>query len=319
MAISKNLTVEQWALQWERRAAAGKSAKEKESIHNALHNHILPYIGNMQLNEVSYSDTSDIMEIISECSYSLRSKVLRTMRNLFNAARYEKLIDENPCYDLKAGKDDTQERVALTPEQQTRLEEAVHGTRSEAFVLIGLYTGLRRSEILALQWDCVHLDADIPYLTVSRALRWSHNQPKVSRILKSKAAFRSIPLPKGLVDFLRELSISQTGAYLVGGSQPLTESQFKNLWQIIKRRTTFDPTKLGTKVPRHNTTLSLDFQVTSHQLRHTYITRLVMGGANIKHVQYLAGHSSPMVTLKIYTHLVENSPEELAKSVTKVF
>ena len=44
------------------------------------------------------------------------------------------------------------------------------------FVMIGLYAGLRREEILALQWASVYLDAEAPYLTVRRAWHTEHNR-----------------------------------------------------------------------------------------------------------------------------------------------
>ena len=70
------------------------------------------------------------------------------------------------------------EKEPLTAEQQARLVAAVRGTRAAQFVMIGLYTGLRREEILGLEWDCVHLDASPPYIAVRRALRWGDgNQP----------------------------------------------------------------------------------------------------------------------------------------------
>ena len=146
---------------------------------------------------------------------------------------------------------------------------------------------MRREEILALRWDCIDLEAEAPYLYVQRALRWEHNRPCVSDTLKSPTAKRKLPLPQKLVGHLA--SLPKDEGFLFGGAQPLSCTQFRHLWKIVSKR--------------------LDFHVTSHQLRHTYITRLVLGGVNLKYVQYLAGHSSLNVTLKIYTHiLAENIP-----------
>lgn len=59
--------------------------------------------------------------------------------------------------------------------------------------------------------------------------------------------------------------------------------------------------------------------ITPHQLRHTYITELILSGANIKTVQYLAGHKNVKLTLDIYTHLIENQPIDTAPTVIKAF
>ena len=66
--------------------------------------------------------------------------------------------------------------------------------------MIGLYAGLRREEILALQWDSVYLDAEAPYLTVRRAWHTEHNRPVILTELKTKAAERNIPLPTCLAE-----------------------------------------------------------------------------------------------------------------------
>ena len=60
-------------------------------------------------------------------------------------------------------------------EQVERLLDAIRGLPPYVFVMIGLYAGLRREEILALQWDSVYLDTDAPYLTVRRAWHTEHN------------------------------------------------------------------------------------------------------------------------------------------------
>ena len=70
--------------------------------------------------------------------------------------------------------------------------------------MLGLYAGLRREEILALQWDCVFLDEEAPYLSVRRAWHSEHNRPVISTELKTKAAKRDIPLPDQLRQCLRE-------------------------------------------------------------------------------------------------------------------
>ena len=57
---------------------------------------------------------------------------------------------------------------------------------------------------------------------------------------------------------------------------------------------------------------SLDFQVTPHQLRHTYITNLIHASVDPKTVQYLAGHENSKITMDIYAKVKYNKPDELA-------
>lgn len=322
-------TVEEYARQWLEIASAGKGYKYREQLSTCVKVHIVPALGPLYLQEVRYDDCAALMAGLAGRSSSLQSKVLGTLRQIFTAAQKSRLIRDNPCDDLKAAGVKAKEKAALSASQIKTLEEAVAGTPAETVVLLGLYAGLRREEMLGLAWDCVELDGDTPFLTVTRALRWEHNRPIVSDKLKSKAARRTIPLPGKLRDHLAALP--RTGAYVVGG-EPVTETQWRNIWSYIENRQTGEKTyrtrdgkkktirrELGQVSRGHHSAYTIDFEVTPHQLRHTYITNLILGGANIKRVQYLAGHSNIRVTMEIYTHLVERSPEALAGDVLKVF
>ena len=66
--------------------------------------------------------------------------------------------------------------------------------------------------------------------------------------------------------------------------------------------------KLGETVRNSRVQITIDFAVTPHILRHTYITNPILSGANIKVMQYLAGHSKAEITLNIYAHHIERSP-----------
>ena len=64
---------------------------------------------------------------------------------------------------------------------------------------------------------------------------------------------------------------------------------------------------------------SLDFEVTPHQLRHTYITNLIHSSVDPKTVQYLAGHESSKITMDIYAKVKYNRPDELVRTMGGAF
>ena len=90
-------------------------------------------------------------------------------------------------------------------------------------------------------------------------------------------------------------------------SQNLDDSKFMD-YRLEKLKDASDTVKY-----------TIDFKVTPHILRHTYITNLLLSGADVKTVQYLAGHERASITLDIYTHLVYNKPEELMEKVQRAF
>lgn len=230
------------------------------------------------------------------------------------------------------------DKEALSDEQVVLLLDSIKGLPPYVFVMLGLYAGLRREEILALKWDCVFLDVEAPYLSVRRAWHTEHNRPVILTELKTKAANRDVPLPKCLVECLKEAKEKSTSEYVVANSEgePLSYTQFKRVWQYIVTRSTKERTYVryvnGEKIKHtispvlgevapHNgkVTYSMDFQVTPHQLRHTYITNLIYAQVDPKTVQYLAGHENSKITMDIYAKVKYNKPKELAAVVNGAF
>lgn len=291
------------------------------------------------LNRKREDDIKLAMVNVSSKSCSVYRSVQMLYKCIFYSAVESKIIDSCPCETLssKGGKPQN-EREALTDEQVDKLLVAIKGLPPYVFVMIGLYAGLRREEILALKWDCVFLDAEAPYLSVQRAWHSEHNRPVISSDLKTKSARRDIPLPSVLTECLREAKEVATSEYVVANRDggPLSYTQFKRVWQYIVTRSTKERTyvryingqkiqrtvtpKLGEKAAHNgNVVYTLDFQVTPHQLRHTYITNLIYSGADPKTVQYLAGHKHSKITMDIYAKVKYNKPKELSSVVNKAF
>ena len=250
------------------------------------------------------------------------------------------MIEDNPTVYLtaKGGGVPQTDKIPLTDEQVDRLLAAIKGLPPYVFVMLGLYAGLRREEILALQWDSVYLDTDAPYLTVRRAWHTEHNRPVILMELKTKAAERNIPLPVCLAECLREAKAASISEYVVANrdGEPLSYTQFKRLWQYIVTRTTKERSYyryengkrikhtvkpvLGEKAAHNGKVVySLDFEVTPHQLRHTYITNLIHASVDPKTVQYLAGHESSKITMDIYAKVKYNRPEDVVKTMGGAF
>lgn len=138
---------------------------------------------------------------VSKMSEGLYNKVNMLFKCIFYSAERSQLLDYNPSVGISAkGGKTTKKKDALTDEQVSVLLDTVKGLPPYVFIMIGLYAGLRREEILPLQWDCVFLDATTPYISVQRAWRAYHSKPEISTVLKTKAARRDVPIPKCLVD-----------------------------------------------------------------------------------------------------------------------
>ena len=302
--------------------------------------HIIAELGDKRMGEVSLDDIQLALVSVSKKSASVYKSVVILYKSIFRAAKESRIIDNNPTIYLttKGGGVPQKDKAALTDEQVERLLDAVEGLPTYVFVMLGLYAGLRREEILALKWDSVYLDGNFPYLTVRRAWHTENNRPVILEELKTKAAERNIPLPTCLAECLKETKENSTSEYVVPNrdGDPLSYTQFKRLWQYVVTRTvkersyyryedgkrvkhTVTPV-LGEKAAHNgNVVYSLDFEVTPHQLRHTYITNLIHSSVDPKTVQYLAGQESSKITMDIYAKVKYNRPDELVRTMGNAF
>lgn len=331
----QNPTVAEYCEKWLLMKSAKVSAATLRGYASRMNNYIVKPLGDMYLSDVTADDIRLALIPLSKKSEGMYNTVNMLFKCIFYSAERSQLLDYNPSAGIsgKGGKP-TKDKDALTDEQVTTILNAVRGLPPYVFIMIGLYSGLRREEILALQWDCVFLDVPTPYISVRRAWRTEHNRPVISTVLKTKAAKRDVPIPKCLVDCLLEVKATSISEYVIADSkgQPLSYSQFQRVWHYVtvrstKERTyykyvngqsikyTVKPSLGGHQKNNPKIVYSMDFDVTPHQLRHTYITNLLYAGVDPKTVQYLAGHENSKTTMDIYAKVKYNKPEELVSVV----
>ncbi len=266
--------------------------KSQEMVKYILNQHILPVIGGYRLQDITPMQIHAIMSGLVGKSNSLQSKVLINLRSIFKAAQENGLIVRSPVSSmLKPGGKKTQEKAALTPQECEKLIERVMNPRARTFLLIALNTGMRRGEILALKWADVDFNKKIIHVRRNAVLL--RGGTKLSDELKTKAGRRDIPLTETLEAHLLAEKKRTHSQYILAmqNHQPMTDSSYKSMWRLIER-----------ELPERH--------VTAHILRHTYITRLFEAGLDIKEIQYLAGHSSVDMTLRVYTHYDRASREQ---------
>ncbi len=336
----KSPTVAEYCEKWLLMQSVHVRATTLTDYTSKVRRHIIKELGDMYMADVSPDDIQVALVPVSKKSASVYKSVIILYKSIFKAAKENRIIDQDPTIYLtaKGGGIPQREKSALTDEQVERLLDAVQGLPPYVFVMIGLYAGLRREEILALKWDSVYLDVDAPYLTVRRAWHTEHNRPVILTELKTKAAERNVPLPDCLAECLKEAKANSTSEYVVANrdNEPLSYTQFKRLWQYIVTRTAKERIYyryengqrvqhiihpvLGEKAAHNGKVVySLDFEVTPHQLRHTYITNLIHASVDPKTVQYLAGHESSKITMDIYAKVKYNRPDELVGALTGAF
>lgn len=155
-------------------------------------------------------------------------------------------------------------------------------------VLISLYTGLRIGEVCALKWS--DIDFEKRYIKVNHTLQRVYVNKRETKVLydrpKTKKSIRKIPMAKVLYEKLKEISKNyDNAAFVLTGS---TKRYYEPLgYRYIYRRIL---EKCDIEYKRY------------HQLRHTFATRCIKVGMDVKSLSEVLGHANVSITLNIYVH-----------------
>jgi integrase len=163
-----------------------------------------------------------------------------------------------------------------------------------------LYTGLRKGELLALEWNDVDLNAAL--LTVNKSAWFDNNRVGI-KVPKTEAGFRTVPIPALILPILREAKEKASSTFVCPSAQGkrMTHTAYNAAWTSYLGYLNLKAG--GRRGSRSNAKLQLIEEFTAHQLRHTYASMLYDAGVDPKSAQKFLGHADLQVTLKIYTHL----------------
>ena len=179
----------------------------------------------------------------------------------------------------------------LSRTQQEKLETVLTGDLdgTKLGVYISLYTGLRIGEVCALGWNDVDLSARILHVrgTVARIPQKSGGKGRTLLAIdtpKTSASFRSIPICSSLLAVLEACAARSTSNYVIS-----SDTDFVSPRTFDYR---FKKLLAQAQIPQFN----------YHALRHTFATRCIESGMDVKTLSELLGHSNAAITLNTYVH-----------------
>lgn len=209
----------------------------------------------------------------------------------------ENLIRTNPAVGCKLPPKRSREMQVLSRQELQRfLIQAKADGYFELF-LLDLSTGLRRGELLALQWS--DLDLDTGTLSVTKQVYEVNGKMQLS-VPKTKASIRKLVLPPAVVEVFREYRKTAKSRWLFPSPKnldmPLTPGSMLRRLHIILERA-------GCK------------QIRFHDLRHTFATMALSSGVDVKTLSSMLGHYSAGFTLDTYTHITNDMQRGAAEKI----
>ena len=264
----------------------------------ALERHILPSLGNYGITSLTANDIGDFTkEKLAngrlDNKGGLSAKTVRDMLSIIKSIMDHALdtgkIDHR--IRLQYPKLDCQARRVFNRKEQIRLESNLKKDTDihKLGVLVCLYTGIRIGELCALRWQDISFEQGM--ITVERTLQrvqdftGSGSKTRIEvGAPKSPSSVRNIPIPKFLSEIIRKHATNRHEFFLATDKSEFTEPRTmqNHFARILKQL----------NMPRAN------FNAT----RHTFATRCMEAGVDIKSLSEMLGHSSVNITLNRYVH-----------------
>lgn len=205
-----------------------------------------------------------------------------------------------------------QEReIAILPADQiSDVIARLEGHALFPIVSLALATGMRRGELLALQWGDVDLNAAT--VRVERSVEETKAGLRI-KSPKTKRGRRSITLPPDAVAMLRAHKVKMLELRLTLGAGNIAPESL--VFSSVDGGL-LSPDNLSRDWRRVSSSRKLP-RVPFHGLRHTHVSILIRAGVDILTVSRRLGHNKPSVTLDTYGHLIEGADASAADAISK--
>ncbi len=270
------------------------SAKERTYIRyeQLIRTHIAPKIGGNDVNDLTpIVLQSFVTELLSSgndktgkgLSANTVNAIISVLQNSLRTAHLLGYVKDYTANMIKRPKLKERKIECFTLAEQKKIESAVFDSKKTKMfgIVLCLYTGLRIGELIALQWKDIDLQKGL--LTVSRSCHDTSGEIVFDEP-KTATSRRVIPLPKQLLPKLKGIKKSSNSDFVVSadGNAVSVRSYQRSFELLLKRQNI----------------VHRGF----HSLRHTFATRALECGMDVKTLSEILGHKNPTVTLNRYAH-----------------
>ena len=290
----------------------GHRPTTQSNYEGNIYQHIIPQLGKIPLCQLTQKDLQQFYAHLKkegrlvrteQYGKGLSDRMVRMChakcRAALEQAVRENLIRTNPAVGCKLPPKRGREMQVLSPQELQRFLMQAQAEGYFELFLLDLSTGLRRGELLALQWS--DLDLDTGTLSVTKQVYEVDGKLQLS-VPKTKASIRKLVLPPAVVEVFRAYQKTASSRWLFPSPKnpdlPLTPGSVLRRLQIILERA-------GCK------------KIRFHDLRHTFATMALENGMDIKTLSSMLGHVSAVTTLDIYTHITGDMLSEAAAKIDR--
>jgi integrase len=275
-----------------------------------VRDHLIPHIGSIKLKNLNadHIQTLYSFKLENDTSPTRVRFIHKVLRRALNLAVRWNYLERNPANFVTVPARNRREMKTFSVKEVKIFLEAIEGSRLEALFHLAVTSGLRLSEILGLKWP--DLGWETGSLRITRQLQRVPEKGLIFSEPKSASSRRNIVIGPTTLHKLKEHK----------GNHDIEREQYVERWQDLDLIfTTLKGSPIG---PRN---LYREFKsiirsaglpdIRFHDLRHTCATMMLQSGVNVKVIQTVLGHSSVVITLDTYSHLLPGMQAEAAEMV----
>lgn len=286
------------AAEWLRAQKPQLKESSMAKYTNILDTYLLPQYGSANIQSIQRNDfaafSRSLLESGGAKAGGLSPKtvncIISVMKNIMEYAGAERNIEVADMRRLEVKQPQKPMRILSLPEQ-ARLNQSLlaHMSPCNLGILLCLYTGMRLGEICALRWEDIHFDEQYLHVhqTMQRIQTLDGGKKKTSiRIAppKSDCSIRKIPIPNEIFSILIQRKGTGKAYLLTGKDNYFIEPRcLENHFKSAARACEIHDVKF-------------------HALRHTFATRCIELGFDVKSLSEILGHASVNITLNRYVH-----------------
>ena len=306
-ASKSGRTLAQWMAQYLLgEHTAHLKPRSQAAYRSTYERHIAPFLGAVDLAHITPADVQQLTALLNrkKLAPNTVAGALRLLSAALQSAVEEGIIQRNPCRNISVPQPPREEqRVLSVPEQEALRASALR--QGSLATLLALYTGLRLGEICALRWQDVDATRGMLHVRGTAQRLPTHAEGARTALVvgppKSAKSRRSIPLPGFLLEQLQAYRTAGDGPFILGhGDKPA------------------EPRAIQRQFARVTAEAALE-GVHFHTLRHTFATRLLELGVDVKTVSVLLGHSSTRITLDFYAHSLLDQQRAAMEKLAQAF
>jgi integrase len=319
IAESPQMTVADWYAIWFKEYVEAKLAGRTRVLYEYIFRvRVLPALGRIQIDKLTPRHIQVFVQNLGETgvrkdnrkellSPTSITRHLRILASCLQEAVYRQLIPLNPARNVRAPTRIIHSQQFYNEAQIQLLLQSLQNEspRLRALLLMAITTGIRRGELVALEWS--HIDIKTRTMQICQAAELMTGQPQHLKTTKTQGSLRTVIVPSIVIDALQALLNEQEQMKSKMGSlwhdTPFIFTEPNGRWmradEISKQFRKF--------LKRHHLPV-----IPFHGLRHTAATLLIAQGVPVRTVANVLGHTQTSTTLNIYSHALESSNRHAA-------